>query len=195
MAHTSDKCPGVTTHKRVTFNDSVREHKVLAHSSVYGVHPSTFVVTQSGLKTVSTDVDPFTGKSGTIMRARIDKQRRDMQGVHNRRRFILALLSNAQPSSAIAGSSTAGADMRKSQHGYMIDKHMVYMYDGLATNTIGTTETEIVGNLVDENVGVEEVMDSLDVARLEMYSSVDALCAAEHFRLKTSFRRDKGLRQ
>ena len=85
MAHTSDKCPGVTTHKRVTFNDSVRDHKVLARSSVYGVHPSTFVVTQSGLKTLSSDVDPFAGKSGIIMRARIDKQRRDMQGVHNRR--------------------------------------------------------------------------------------------------------------
>ena len=69
---------------------------------------------------------------------------------------------------------------------------MVYMYDGLATNTIGTTETQIVGNLVDGNSGVEDIMDSIDVARLEMYRSVDALCAARTVSTKNKFQKKQG---
>ena len=172
MAHTSDKCPGVTTHKRVTFNDCVREHNVPAYSSVYGVHPSTLVATPSGLKTVSADVDPFTGKSGMIMRARIDKQKRNMQGVHNRRRYILALLST------VASSSIAGAGMRKSPHGYVVHKHMVHMYDDLAIG-VGT----IVGTLIEE---------SSHVARSEFYESVDALCAARTASTKNKFQKRQG---
>ena len=87
--------------------------------------------------------------------------------------------------------------MRKTQHGYTTDKHMVHMYDGLAANTIATTETEIVGTLVDGNLGVEDDVATVsDAARLDFYYVLwTRFMPFEQHRPRIDIRRDKELRQ
>ena len=65
---------------------------------------------------------------------------------------------------------------------------MVHMYDGLAANTIDTTETEIVGSLIDGNLGVEDDVATVsDDARLDFYRAVDALYAVRTASTKNKY--------
>ena len=47
-------------------------HSIRPYSEVYGAHPSTIIATQKGFQFLSQRADPFTGKLGEVIKARMN---------------------------------------------------------------------------------------------------------------------------
>ena len=60
--------------KIVTFSDATECKSVTPYSEIYGVHPCLLKSTKDGMQHVTSNADPYTSKSGEIMRARTQRQ-------------------------------------------------------------------------------------------------------------------------
>ena len=60
--------------KIVTFSDATECKSVTPYSEIYGVHPCLLRSTKDGMQHVTSNADPYTSKSGDIMRARKQRQ-------------------------------------------------------------------------------------------------------------------------
>ena len=64
---------GATDTKKIMFCDSVERFEVPAYSTIYDLHPRFLAATADGWKQTSSHCDPYTSKSGEVMRARCAK--------------------------------------------------------------------------------------------------------------------------
>ena len=82
--------------KRVSFSDELEHFYVPAYSTMYGCHPRFISATCDGWKSVSSHADPYTSKSGLVMRSRCakvhDPQRRS-EAAEYRRRFLRKMVT------------------------------------------------------------------------------------------------------
>ena len=110
--------PETTTRSRkhVSFSDELEQFYVPAYSTIYGCHPIFISVTCDGWKTVSSHADPYTWKSGLVMRSRCakvhDPQRRsDATGYRRRflRQMVTALINALADTDAIYANRTPPA--------------------------------------------------------------------------------------
>jgi hypothetical protein len=60
--------------KIVTFSDATECKSVTPYGEIYGVHPCLLKSTKDGMQHVTSNADPYTSKSGEIMRARTQRQ-------------------------------------------------------------------------------------------------------------------------
>ena len=99
-----------TDHRKIRFKEEINYFSVPAYGEIYGCHPRYIAATSDGWRTVSAHADPFTSKSGIIMRsrcARIHNEERQNKA-RNDRRGILRLL-HAKLVSALYAIRTAPA--------------------------------------------------------------------------------------
>ena len=83
-------------HQTITFNQSVVEHEITPYAEIYGKHPSELVSTAAGLIDAEPRCDPFTSRSGEVMKARAvkrhDQLAPSLHEAHIRRMNILESL-------------------------------------------------------------------------------------------------------
>ena len=60
--------------KILTFPDATECKSLTPYSEMYGVHPCLLKSTKDGMKHATSNADPYTSKSGEIMRARAQRQ-------------------------------------------------------------------------------------------------------------------------
>ena len=96
----SEHCKSVAvspTTKSVSFtNAPAQTADVVAYSEIYGRAVNSFVFDAVGLKPVSSDVDPYTGKTALVMKDRINKYVISQSQSRERRRAILKALLRYQ---------------------------------------------------------------------------------------------------
>ena len=108
--------------RHVWLSDAVDEvHDVPAYEEIYGVHPRLVVANAHEFKRVSKEADPFTGKSGMVMRARIQKLAKDLSIANARRRRILLALMHHE-----------GRHANDEDDLHVLDKFTVALTDGLS---------------------------------------------------------------
>ena len=83
-----------TDHRKIRFKEEISYFSVPAYSEIYGCHPRYIAATSDGWRQVSAHADPFTSKSGIIMRSRCAKlhNEENQDKARNYRRGPLRLL-------------------------------------------------------------------------------------------------------